>query len=94
MDHLDLLKQKWQSVEQELPQLSYGDIHQMLLKKSSSIVKWIFLISVGELLFWTILTFFVPESSKTIFLLLKEPPHYFHCFYLSLLQKLSIYCSY
>ena len=66
MDHLDLLKQKWQSVEQELPQLSYGDIHQMLLKKSSSIVKWIFLISIGELLFWTILTFFVPESSKTI----------------------------
>ena len=66
MDDLDLLKQKWQSVEQELPKLSYGDIHQMLLKKSSSIVKWIFLISIGELLFWTVLTFFVPESSKTI----------------------------
>ena len=33
MDDLDLLKQKWQSVEQELPKLSYGDIHQMLLKK-------------------------------------------------------------
>jgi hypothetical protein len=66
MDDLDLLKQKWQSVEQELPKLSYGDIHQMLLKKSSSIVKWIFFISIGELLFWTILAFFVPESSKTI----------------------------
>jgi len=66
MVNLDLLKQKWQSVEQELPKLSYGDIHQMLLKKSSSIVKWIFLISIGELLFWTVLAFFVPESSKTI----------------------------
>ena len=66
MDDLDLLKQKWQSVEQELPKLSYGDIHQMLLKKSSSIVKWIFLISIAELLFWTILAFFVPESSKAI----------------------------
>ena len=66
MDDLDLLKQKWQSVEQELPKLSYGDIHQMLLKKSSSIVKWIFLISIAELLFWTVLAFFVPESSKTI----------------------------
>ena len=54
MDDLDLLKQKWQSVEQELPKLSYTDIHQMLLKKSSSIVKWIFLISIAELLFWTI----------------------------------------
>ena len=29
-------------------------------------MKWIFLISIGELLFWTVLTFFVPESSKTI----------------------------
>ena len=66
MDELDLLKQQWQSVEQELPKLSYADIHKMLLKKSSSIVKWIFLISIGELLFWTILAFFVPESSKTI----------------------------
>ena len=66
MDNLDLLKQKWQSVEQELPKLSYADIHQMLLKKSSSIVKWIFLISIAELLFWTILAFFVPESSKAI----------------------------
>jgi membrane-associated HD superfamily phosphohydrolase len=66
MDNLDLLKQKWQSTTQELPKLSYQDIHKMLLKKSSSIVKWIFLISILELLFWTILTFFVPESSKEI----------------------------
>ncbi len=66
MDELELLKQKWQSREQELPKLSYGDIYKMLLKKSSSIVKWIFLISIGELLFWTVLAFFVPESSKEI----------------------------
>jgi uncharacterized membrane protein YhdT len=66
MDNLDLLKQKWQNTTQELPKLSYQDIHKMLLKKSSSIVKWIFLISILELLFWTILTFFVPESSKAI----------------------------
>ena len=52
MDELELLKQRWQS--------------RMLLKKSSSIIKWIFLISIGELLFWTILAFFVPESSKEI----------------------------
>ncbi|WP_347374343.1 hypothetical protein [Aequorivita sp. Q41] len=35
----------------------------MLLKKSSSIVKWIFYISIAEILFWTILSFLVPESS-------------------------------
>jgi len=66
MDNLELLKEKWQSREQDLPKLSYQDIYQMLLKKSSSIVKWIFLISIGELLFWTVLAFFVPESSKEI----------------------------
>tara|TARA_R110002072_G_scaffold23949_2_gene82013 strand:+ start:130417 stop:131064 length:648 start_codon:yes stop_codon:yes gene_type:complete len=66
MDELELLKQRWQSREQELPTLSYSDIYRMLLKKSSSIIKWIFLISIGELLFWTILAFFVPESSKEI----------------------------
>lgn len=66
MDNLELLKEKWQSREQDLPKLSYQDIYQILLKKSSSIVKWIFLISIAELLFWTILAFFVPESSKEI----------------------------
>lgn len=64
MDNLELLKEQWQNREQELPKLSYQDIYQMLLKKSSSMVKWIFLISIGELLFWTILAFFVPESSR------------------------------
>src|SRR5690606_23447582 len=48
----------------ELPKLSYDDIYKMLLKKSSSIVKWIFYISVAELVFWTVLSLFVPESSK------------------------------
>lgn len=66
MDELELLKKQWQSQEQELPQLSYSDIYKMLLKKSSSIMKWIFIISIAEILFWTLLAFFVPESSKKI----------------------------
>ena len=63
MDELELLKKQWQTREQELPHLSYSDIYKMLLKKSSSIVKWIFYISIAEILFWTLLSFFVPESS-------------------------------
>ena len=63
MDELELLKKQWQSREQELPKLSFADIYKMLLKKSSSIVKWIFYISIAELLFWTLLSFMVPESS-------------------------------
>ena len=64
MDELELLKKQWQNREQELPKLSYNDIYKMLLKKSSSIVKWIFYISIAEMIFWTVLSLFVPESSK------------------------------
>lgn len=63
MDELELLKKQWQTREQELPHLSYSDIYKMLLKKSSSIVKWIFYISIAEIIFWTLLAFLVPESS-------------------------------
>ncbi len=63
MDELELLKKQWQTREQELPRLSFNDIYKMLLKKSSSIVKWIFYISIAEILFWTLLAFLVPESS-------------------------------
>ena len=51
MDKLDKLKENWQSEEHELPKVSFDKIYKMLLKKSSSIVKWIFVISIVELLF-------------------------------------------
>lgn len=63
MDQLDKLKKEWQSREQELPKVSYYNIYKMLLKKSSSIVKWIFIISVIELLFWISLYFVNPEDN-------------------------------
>ncbi len=66
MDQLDKLKKEWQSREQELPKISYNDIYKMLLKKSSSIVKWIFIISVAELLFWIGLYFIIPEDNMKL----------------------------
>lgn len=66
MDELELLKKQWQTREQELPHLTYNDIYKMLLKKSSSIVKWIFVISIAELVFWISLTFLAPESGKKV----------------------------
>lgn len=48
MDELDLLKKDWKKREAQLPKLSYDDIYKMIWKKSSSIVKWIFLISIIE----------------------------------------------
>ncbi|MDT0643228.1 hypothetical protein RM553_10350 [Zunongwangia sp. F363] len=55
MDGLDLLKKDWKSREASLPHLSYDEIYKMIWKKSSSIVKWIFIISVLEFLFWAVL---------------------------------------
>ena len=48
MDELELLKKDWQKKESMLPKLSYDEIYSMIWKKSSSIVKWIFIISVIE----------------------------------------------
>jgi len=64
MDQLEALKQRWQATEQDFPKVSYQDIYAMLLKKSSSIVKWIVIISVCEIALWTVLSFFVPENSR------------------------------
>lgn len=50
MDELELLKKDWQKKDVNHPILSYNEIHGMLWKKSFSIVKWIFVISLIELL--------------------------------------------
>lgn len=55
MDELDLLKKDWKRREESLPKLSYDEIYQMTWKKSSSIVKWIFYISIIEFIFWAVL---------------------------------------
>lgn len=52
MDELELLKKDWQKQDSAYPKLSYNEIYQMILKKSSSIVKWIFIISILEFVFW------------------------------------------
>ncbi|WP_222983763.1 hypothetical protein [Flagellimonas meishanensis] len=48
LDELELLKKDWQRKGAELPKLSYDEIYRMIWKKSSSIVKWIFYISLIE----------------------------------------------
>ncbi len=63
MDNLDILKKEWQSREQNLPKVSQTDIYKMLLKKSSTIVKWIFVISIAELLFWIGINFLIPKEN-------------------------------
>lgn len=62
MDELDLLKKDWKKSENEFPKLSYSDIYGMILKKSSSIVKWIFIISLLEFGLWLILSFALKDT--------------------------------
>ena len=50
MDELDLLKKDWQKKEVNLPRLTYDEIYDMIWKKSSSVVRWIFYISIIEFL--------------------------------------------
>jgi hypothetical protein len=53
MEELDLLKKDWKKNENSFEQVSEVEIYKMLHKKSSSIVKWILVISVLEVLLWT-----------------------------------------
>jgi hypothetical protein len=52
MDELELLKKDWNKSNPDFKQVSPKEIYSMLLKKSSSIVKTLFYISLAELIFW------------------------------------------
>ena len=49
MKELDLLKKDWKKNSDSFEQISEKEIYKMIHKKSSSIVKWIFLVSIIEL---------------------------------------------
>lgn len=49
---LDLLKEQWKKQNKNLPKYNQNELYAMLQKKSTSIVKWIFVISILEFLFW------------------------------------------
>jgi len=55
MDELDLLKKDWNKQQGNYPKLSFDQIYKMIWKRSHSIVKWIFYISIIELIVATLL---------------------------------------
>ena len=65
MDELELLKKDWQKKRSSLPKLSYEEIHRMTWKKSSSIVKWILIISILEITLPQLL-FLLPSVRQTM----------------------------
>jgi len=65
MEELDLLKKDWKKAEKFFPTISEADIYAMLHKKSSSIVRWILIISVLEFVFFLSLTLFLNGNAGT-----------------------------
>lgn len=53
MKELDLLKKDWKKNANSFEQISESEIYKMIHRKSSSIVMWIFIISIIEFVFWT-----------------------------------------
>jgi len=64
MDELELLKKDWNKNGDKYPKLSYDEIYKMILKKSSSIVKWIFIISLLEFVFWGIISIALKDTES------------------------------
>lgn len=62
MKSLSKYKEVWKNQDSEHINYSYNDIQNMLHKKSSSIVKWIFYISILEFCFWIFLSFFIDSD--------------------------------
>ena len=57
MDELELLKKDWETSSKNYPELNKEDLYKLIYKRSSSIVKWIFIISLLEFAFWTLISF-------------------------------------
>lgn len=71
MEELDLLKKHWKK-ETDLPKISKDEIGKIIHKKSSSVVKWIFIISVIELLLGFVLLFALSSEDKSVTALMEK----------------------
>ncbi|TYR37774.1 hypothetical protein FXV77_00325 [Sphingobacterium phlebotomi] len=63
MDGLDLLKQHWNN-DNNFPRVNEEEIKYMLYQRSSSIIKWVFIISIMELSVGIVLGFILPIDQK------------------------------
>lgn len=63
MEELDLLKKDWKKNENKFPRLSEKEIYAMLHKNSTSVVKWIFLVSIFEFAFFLALTLLLNDNT-------------------------------
>ena len=78
-DALDILKKDWEKTENKFKTFSETDIYKMLQSKSISIVKWIFYISIIELIFWIVFSLYAKSldhmkdfESISMFIFIRE----------------------
>ncbi|KQC34090.1 hypothetical protein AAU57_12670 [Nonlabens sp. YIK11] len=64
MDQLDILKSKWQSQKSDYPTYTAQQLTGLIAKKSSSIVKWIFYIGIGEFVLLTLINIFYMDGEN------------------------------
>jgi hypothetical protein len=70
------LKKDWKKNADSFQQISETEIYKMIHKKSSSIVKWILIISILEILFWTVSNLFF--STDEMLIKIKHPEMIFY----------------
>ena len=71
MDELDLLKNSWKNSQHNYPKYNDEDLYKMLHKKSTSIVKWILIISIIELILISVLDIFIGNNPENDIILTK-----------------------
>ncbi len=62
MDVLDQYKKAWENQPEDEKKVSKVDIYRMTKLRSSSIVKWIFIIGLLEFAFWSILNILISKT--------------------------------
>lgn len=67
MDLLENYKKAWVNQPEENEKLSSLEIYKLAHSKSSSIVKWIFIVGLLELAFWLSLNLLVPDSFYKVY---------------------------
>ena len=64
MDELELLKKDWETSSKNYPELDKKTIYKLINKRSSSLVKWIFIISLLEFVFWALISFVTSDAES------------------------------
>lgn len=81
MDELEILKKDWKKSENTFSQITETEIYEMLHKRSSSLVKWILIISIIEFIVLNGFGFFIADKEMANF----EKLHP----YLSIIEKIN-----